>query len=81
MGQIYNTTIAYAPEYLSTSQESEFYAGTRFYTAINYTLLQYPTIVTSYGPFQGTTPQIYFSLPADLSLADPAWNGCLPDEY
>ena len=37
--------------------------------------------MTSYGPFQGTTPQIYFSLPADLSLADPAWNGCLPDEY
>ena len=81
MGQIHNTTIAYAPEELSTSQESEFYAGTRFYTAINYTLLQHPTIVTSYGPFQGTTPQIYFSLPADLSLADPAWNGCLPDEY
>ena len=81
MGQIYNTTIAYAPEELSTSQESEYYAGTRFYTAINYTLLQHPTIVTSYGPFQGTTPQIYFSLPADLSLADPAWNGCLPDEY
>ena len=81
VGQIYNTTIAYAPEELSTSQESEYYAGTRFYTAINYTLLQHPTIVTSYGPFQGTTPQIYFSLPADLSLADPAWNGCLPDEY
>ena len=81
MGQIHNTTIAYAPEELSTSQESEYYAGTRFYTAINYTLLQYPTTVTSYGPFQGTTPQIYFSLPADLSLADPAWNGCLPDEY
>ncbi|KAK0516133.1 hypothetical protein JMJ35_000736 [Cladonia borealis] len=81
VGQIHNTTIAYAPEELSTSQESEFYAGTRFYTAINYTLLQHPTIVTSYGPFQGTTPQIYFSLPADLSLADPAWNGCLPDEY
>ena len=81
MGQIYNTTIAYAPEDLSTSQESEYYAGTRFYTAINYTLLQYPTIVTSYGPFQGSTPQLYFSLPADLSLADPAWNGCLPDEY
>ena len=81
MGQIYNTTIAYPPEGLSTSQESEYYACTRFYTAINYTLLQYPTIVTSYGPFQGTTPQIYFSLPADLSLADTAWNGCLPDEY
>lgn len=81
MGQINNTTFAYAPEDLSTSQESEFYAGTRFYTAINYTLLQYPTIVASYGPFQGTTPQIYFSLPADLSLANPAWNGCLPDEY
>ena len=81
MGQIYNTTIAYAPEDLSTSQESEYYAGTRFYTAINYTLLQYPTIVTSYGPFQGFTPQLYFSLPAELSLADPAWNGCLPNEY
>ena len=81
MGQIHNTTIAYTPEELSTSQESEYYAGTRFYTAINYTLLQHPTIVTSYGPFQGATPQIYFSLPADLSLADPAWNGCLPDEY
>ena len=81
MGQIYNTTIAYPPEGLSTSQESEYYAGTRFHTAINYTLLQYPTIVTSYGPFQGTTPQLDFSLPADLSLADPAWDGCLPDEY
>ncbi len=78
---MYNTTIAYAPEDLSTSQECEYYAGTRFYTAINYTLLQYPTIVTSYGPYQGITPQVYFSLPADLSLADPAWKGCLPDEY
>ena len=66
---------------MSTSQESEYYAGTRFYTAINYTLLQYPTIVTSYGPFEGTTPLIYFSLPADLSLVDPAWKGCIPDEY
>lgn len=81
MGQLYNTTIAYAPEGLSTSQESEFYAGTRFYTAINYTLLQYPTTVTSYGPFQGFTPQLYFSYPMELSLVDPAWNGCLPDEY
>ena len=81
MGQRYNTTIAYAPEDLSTSQESEYYAGTRFYTAINYTLLQHPTIVTSFGPFQGSTPQLYFSLPTDLSLANPAWNGCIPDEY
>ena len=81
MGKPYDTTIAYAPEALSTSQEIEFYAGTRFYTAINYTLLQYPTIVTSYGPMQGTTPPIYFSLPIDLSLIDPAWTGCLPDEY
>lgn len=30
---------------------------------------------------QGTTPPIYFSLPMDLSLVDPAWAGCLPDEY
>ena len=81
LGTSYNTTIAYAPEALSTSQESEFFAGTRSYTAINYTLLQYPTIVTSYGPMQGTTPSIYFSLPVDLSLVDPAWTGCLPDEY
>lgn len=81
MGQIYNTTIAYAPEGLSTSQESEYFAGSRLYTAINYTLLQYPTIVTKYGPLQGSTAQLYFSLPTDLSLADPAWNGCLPDEY
>lgn len=81
MGKTYDTTIAYAPEALSTSQEIEFYAGARFYTAINYTLLQYPTIVTSYGPMQGTTPPIYFSLPMDLSLVDPAWTGCLPDEY
>ena len=81
MGKPYDTTIAYAPEALSTSQEIEFYAGTRFYTAINYTLLQYPTIVTSYGPMQWMTPPIYFSLPMDLSLVDPAWTGCLPDEY
>ncbi len=27
------------------------------------------------------TPPIYFSLPMDLSLVDPAWTGCLPDEY
>ena len=81
LGRSYNTTIAYAPEALSTSQESEFFAGTRFYTAINYTLLQYPTIVTSYGPMQGTTASIYFSLPMDLSLVEPAWTGCLPDEY
>lgn len=81
MGKSYNTTIAYAPESLSTSQEIEFYAGTRFYTAINYTLLQYPTTLTSYGPFEGKTPPIYFSLPVDLSLVDPAWAGCLPDEY
>lgn len=81
MGKLYDTTIAYAPEALSTSQEIELYAGTRFYTAINYTLLQYPTIVTSYGPMQGMTPPIYFSLPMDLSLVDPAWTGCLPDEY
>ena len=44
-------------------------------------MLQYPTIVTSYGPYEGSTPQVYFSLPADLSLVDPAWNGCIPDEY
>ena len=81
LGRSYNTTIAYAPEALSTSQESEYFAGTRLYTAINYTLLQYPTIVTSYGPMQGTTASIYFSLPMDLSLVDPRWTGCLPDEY
>ena len=59
----------------------EMYAGTRFYTAINYTLLQYPTTLTSYGPFQSSTPPVYLSLPADLSLVDPAWKGCLPEEY
>ena len=81
MGNPYDTTIAYAPEALSTSQESEYFAGGRLYTAINYTLLQYPTIVTSLGPMRGTTPQIYFSFPTNLSLADPAWTGCLPEEY
>ena len=30
---------------------------------------------------QGTTASIYFSLPMDLSLVNPAWAGCLPDEY
>ena len=81
MGSPYDTTIAYAPEALSTSQESEYFAGTRLYTSINYTLLQYPTIVTSNGPMRGTTPQIYFSFPKSLSLVDPAWTGCLPEEY
>jgi len=77
----YSTTIAYPPEALSTSQESEFFAGTRLYTAINYSQLQNPTKVTSHGPFQGSTAQVYFSLPSDLSLVDPAWKGCFPDEY
>lgn len=82
VGQSYNTTIAYAPEALSTSQGLEFAASVP-YTAINYTLLQYPTPRSyHYGSYLYTyTPQIYLSLPADLSLVDPAWKNCLPNGF
>ena len=79
---MYNTTIGYAPEALSTTQVSFGYPHNT-YTAINYTLLQYPTRTTYYiGSLTLTyTPRILFSLPADLSLVDPTWESCLPTDY
>lgn len=42
--------------------------------------MQYPTIVT-YGPIRGSKAPVQFSLPADLSLVNPAWKDCIPEEY
>ena len=82
MGQVYNTTIAYALEALSTSQV-DFGYHYQIYTAINYTLLQYPARTTFYvrNHTYTYTPQILFSLPAELSLVDPTWESGLPTEY
>ena len=75
-GKKYNTTIAYAPEALSTSRQwfgspvdmgqAPYYAATATYTAINYIELQYQ--------FSGSVGKYYLmlSLPSNLSLVDPS---------
>ena len=71
-GKSYNTTIAYAPEGLSTSISARAHQTCAF-SEINYTKL------ANY-PFWNATDFI-LSLPGDLSSVDPAWSTCAPATY
>ena len=51
------------------------------FTAITYTELQYSTLVTYQLETYVDKPVMFLSLPADLSLVDRAWKGCIPNEF
>lgn len=72
-GKTYNTTIAYDQDDLSTTQgeffHPQFEKGSG--TAINFS--EWQSSLPKYSPM--------FSLPAELSALDPAWNTCLPRIY
>ena len=71
-GKAYNTTIAYAPAYLSTSISARA-EQTCAFTEIIYTeLANYP---------YSDDPSLILSLPSDLSSVDPAWSTCVPNSY
>lgn len=81
-GRTYNTTIAYAPEVLSTSictgLAEGFYRG---YAPINYTQLQFPASLNGtceqiIGSGETSSNGAFLSLPTDLSLVDPTWHTC-----
>ena len=71
-GKAYNTTIAYAPAYLSTSISARA-EQTCAFTEIIYTeLANYP---------YSDGPSLILSLPSELSSVDPAWSTCVPNSY
>ena len=71
-GKAYNTTIAYAPAYLSTSISARA-EQTCAFTGIIYTdLANYP---------YSDGPSLILSLPSELSSVDPAWSTCVPNSY
>ena len=71
-GKAYNTTIAYAPAYLSTSISARA-EQTCAFTEIIYTeLANYP---------YSDGPTLILSLPSELSSVDPAWSTCVPNSY
>ena len=71
-GKAYNTTIAYAPAYLSTSISARA-EQTCAFTEIIYTeLANYP---------YNDGPSLILSLPSELSSVDPAWSTCVPNSY
>ncbi|KAK0510888.1 hypothetical protein JMJ35_006440 [Cladonia borealis] len=82
-GNVYNTTIAYPPDALSTSMCDGLAAGFQIYTAINYTELQFPTGAQTSGTCEwrigqnGTSARgPYLSIPSNVLSVDPAWSTC-----
>ena len=71
-GKAYNTTIAYAPAYLSTSISARAEQACAF-TEIIYTEL------ANYPYSDGSS--LILSLPSELSSVDPAWSTCVPNSY
>ena len=71
-GKAYNTTIAYAPAYLSTSISARA-EQTCAFTEIIYTEL------ANYPYSDGSS--LILSLPSELSSVDPAWSTCVPNSY
>lgn len=88
-GEIYNTTVAYRPEQLSTSICFHWYAA---FEAINYTQLQYPPpnsllshcVMPGHGPDWTPASETdyviaaspMFSYPQDVTLLVPTWKLC-----
>ena len=71
-GKAYNTTVAYAPAYLSTSISARA-EQTCAFTEIIYTEL------ANYPYSDGSS--LILSLPSELSSVDPAWSTCVPNSY
>ena len=71
-GKAYNTTIAYAPAYLSTSISARAEQNCAFTEIIYTELANYP---------YSDGPSLILSLPSELSSVDPAWSTCIPNSY
>ena len=72
-GKSYNTTIAYAPEDLSTAMSARPQRTECTYIEVNYTML---------GDYSSTKePDFFLSIPSSLTSLDPAWSTCTPALY
>lgn len=72
-GRSYNTTIAYAPEDLSTAISARPQQTECTYITVNYTML---------GDYSSSgNPDFFLSIPSSLTSLDPAWSTCTPALY
>lgn len=72
-GKSYNTTVAYAPNDLSTAMSARPQKTECTYISINYTML---------GHFSASeNPDFFLSIPSSLTSLDPAWTTCTPALY
>ncbi len=72
-GKAYNTTVAYAPEDLSTALSARAQQTECTYITVNYTML---------GEYSSSgNPDFFLSIPSTLTSLDPAWSTCTPALY
>ena len=72
-GRSYNTTVAYAPEELSTALSARSQETECTYATVNYTML---------GDYSSSgDPNFFLSIPSSLTTQDPAWSTCTPVLY
>ena len=72
-GKAYNTTVAYAPEDLSTAMSARAQQTECTYITVNYTML---------GDYSSSgNPDFFLSIPSTLTSLDPAWSTCTPALY
>ena len=71
-GKSYNTTIAYAPNDLSTAMSARPQQTECTYIQVNYTML---------GDFSSTEPDFFLPIPSSLASLDPSWGTCTPALY
>lgn len=72
-GKSYNTTVAYAPDDLSTALSARAQQTECTYIKINYTKL---------GDYSSSNnPDFFLSIPSSLTSLDPAWSTCTPALY
>lgn len=72
-GKAYNTTVAYAPEDLSTAMSARAQQTECTYITVNYTML---------GDYSSSgNPDFFLSIPSSLTSLDPAWSTCTPALY
>ncbi len=72
-GKAYNTTVAYAPEDLSTAISARAQQTECTYITVNYTML---------GEYSSSSnPDFFLSIPSTLTSLDPAWRTCTPALY
>ena len=72
-GRSYNTTVAYAPEDLSTAMSARPQQTECTYITVNYTML---------GDYSSSgNPDFFLSIPSSLTSLDPAWSTCTPALY